>query len=197
MSAPVVYATTPEKDKVEQTAEMTEVSGVVFDAATLAPLAGVRVVAHGNSRYAAMTNEEGTYSLRVPNYVTLLDLTAPGYNLVQVAASKQSQVIYIYSEEFAADYVADVRVTDVAEANDFSLSTALAIDQEISKRLSGDVRTITRSGTPAMGSAMFIGGLNSLNANAQPLIVVDGVFLDQQYGREALHEGYYNNVLPC
>ena len=195
MSAPVVYATTPEKDKVEQTAEMTEVSGVVFDAATLAPLAGVRVVAHGNSRYAAMTNEEGTYSLRVPNYVTLLDLTAPGYNLVQVAASKQSQVIYIYSEEFAADYVADVRVTDVAEANDFSLSTALAIDQEISKRLSGDVRTITRSGTPAMGSAMFIGGLNSLNANAQPLIVVDGVFLDQQYGREALHEGYYNNVL--
>ena len=195
MSAPVVYATTPDKDKVEQTAEMTEVSGVVFDAATLAPLAGVRVVAHGNSRYAAMTNEEGTYSLRVPNYVTLLDLTAPGYNLIQVAASKQSQVIYIYSEEFAADYVPDVRVTDVAEANDFSLSTALAIDQEISKRLSSDVRTITRSGTPAMGAAMFIGGLNSLNANAQPLVVVDGVFLDQQYGREALHEGYYNNVL--
>lgn len=195
MSAPVAYATTPDKDKVEQATELTEVLGTVFDAATLSPLAGVRVVAHGNSRYAAMTNEEGTYSLRVPDYVTLLDLTAPGYNLVQIAVSKQSQVTYIYSEEFAADYVANVRVTDVAETKDFSLSTALTVDQEISKRLSGDVRTITRSGTPAMGAAMFIGGLNSLNANAQPLVVLDGVFLDQQYGREALHEGHYNNVL--
>lgn len=195
VSAPMAYAITPDKDVVEQTAELTEVSGIVYDAATLAPLAGVRVVAHGNSRYAAMTNEDGAYSLRIPDYVTLLDLTAPGYNLVQMAVSKQQQIVYIYSENFASDYVADIRVTDIAEANDFSLSTALTIDQEISKRLSGDVRTITRSGTPAMGAAMFIGGLNSLNANAQPLIVVDGVFIDQQYGREALHEGYYNNVL--
>ncbi len=195
VNAPMAYAITPDKDEVEQTAELTEVSGIVYDAATLVPLAGVRVVAHGNSRYAAMTNEDGAYSLRIPDYVTLLDLTAPGYNLVQMAVSKQQQIVYIYSENFASDYVADIRVTDIAVANDFSLSTALTIDQEISKRLSGDVRTITRSGTPAMGAAMFIGGLNSLNANAQPLIVVDGVFIDQQYGREALHEGYYNNVL--
>ena len=195
MSAPMVYAATPDNVKEEQADAMTKVSGTVYDAATLAPLAGVRVVAHGNKKYTAMTNEEGVYSLNVPGYVTLLDFTAPGYNLIQRAVSEQPQMVYIYSEQFADDYTINVRVTDVAEAGDFSLSTALTIDQEIGTRLSGDVRSITRSGTPAMGNAMFIGGLNSLNANAQPLIVLDGVFLDQQYGREALHEGHYNNVL--
>lgn len=195
MNTPMVYAGEPEKAKEEQTDVMIEVSGTVYDAATLAPLAGVRVVAHGNNRYTAMTNEDGTYSFSVPNYVTLLDLTAPGYNLVQMAVSEQPKVTYIYSEQFANNYTADVRVADVAETSDFSLTTALTVDQEISTRLSGDVRSITRGGTPAMGNAMFIGGLNSLNANAQPLIVVDGVFIDQQYGRESLHEGHYNNVL--
>lgn len=195
MNTPMVYAGAPEKAKEEQTDVMIEVSGTVYDAATLAPLAGVRVVAHGNNRYTAMTNEDGTYSFSVPNYVTLLDLTAPGYNLVQMAVSEQPKVTYIYSEQFANNYTADVRVADVAETSDFSLTTALTVDQEISTRLSGDVRSITRGGTPAMGNAMFIGGLNSLNANAQPLIVVDGVFIDQQYGRESLHEGHYNNVL--
>ena len=174
---------------------MTRVSGVVYDATSRTPLAGVRVVAHGNKKYTAMTNAEGVYSFEVPRFVTLLDFVAPGYNLVQMAVSEKTQDVFIYSEQFTKDYTEDIRVTDVAEASDFSLSTALSADQEISTRLSGDLRTITRGGTPAMGTAMFIGGLNSLNANAQPLIVLDGVFLDQQYGRGALHEGHYNNVL--
>lgn len=195
MNAPMAYAIVSDKTDSEQKVSTTKVSGIVFDAATRTPLAGVRIVAHGNSRYAAMTNEEGSYSFEVPHFVTLLDFTAPGYNLVQMAVSDKAQEVYIYTEQFSNDYTADIRVTDKAETSDFSLTTALTADQEINTRLSGDLRSITRSGTPAMGAAMFIGGLNSLNANAQPLIVLDGVFLDQQYGREALHEGHYNNVL--
>ena len=189
-----VYAA-QEENKVEKSVSMTKVSGIVYDAATRTPLAGVRIVAHGNARYAAMTNEKGVYSFDIPDFVTLLDFTAPGYNLIQMAVSEKEQEVYVYSEQFANDYTADVKITDIAETSDFSLSTALTVDQEINTRLSGDIRSITRSGTPAMGAAMFIGGLNSLNANAQPLIVLDGVFLDQQYSRAALHEGHYNNVL--
>ena len=195
LTTPVVYAAVPEKNVPEKTEEMVTVSGVVCDAATRVPLAGVRIVAHGNTNYTAMTNEEGTYSLQVPKYVTLLDFVAPGYNLIQMSVSEKHREVYIYSEDFSGDYDVDIQVADKAEAGDFALSTALTIDQEIKTRLGGDVRSITRGGTPAMGAAMFIGGLNSLNANAQPLIVLDGVFLDQQYGRDALHEGHYNNVL--
>ena len=195
LTTPAVYATSPEKTETGKIDEMITVSGVVYDAATRTPLAGVRVVAHGNEKYASMTNEEGTYSFKVPKYVTLLDFIAPGYNLVQMASNESCREVYVYSEQFTRGYNADIRVTDVAEAGDFALSTALTIDQEINTHLSGDIRSITRGGTPGMGAAMFIGGLNSLNANAQPLIVLDGVFLDQQYGRDALHEGHYNNVL--
>ena len=42
---------------------------------------------------------------------------------------------------------------------------------------------------------MLVEGINSLNANAQPLIVIDGVVMDMQYNREMLHDGYYNNML--
>jgi TonB-linked SusC/RagA family outer membrane protein len=42
---------------------------------------------------------------------------------------------------------------------------------------------------------MLIEGINSLHANAQPLVVVDGVIMDMQYSREMLHDGYYNNML--
>ena len=42
---------------------------------------------------------------------------------------------------------------------------------------------------------MFMNGLNSLNVNAQPLIVIDGDIVDQQYNRQMLHQGFYNNIL--
>ena len=194
LTAPVAFAEQLEEATV-QTEKMLTVSGTVYDAATRTPLAGVRVVAHGNMRYSTMTDETGAYSLDVPTFVTLLDLQAPGYGFIQVAVSEKIQSVYLYSGQFTGDYNDDVVVGDIAQTEDFSLSTALSVDQEIGTRLGGNLRTITRSGTPAMGAAMFIGGLNSLNANAQPLIVVDGVFVDQQYGRDALHEGHYNNVL--
>ena len=194
LTTPAAYAALP-AGAVAQAEKMVTVKGVVCDAATRQPLAGVRVVAHGNQRYSTMTDELGTYTLDVPDYATLLDLQAPGYNLVQMAVTDKPQQVYVYSDQFTDDYsTADV-VGDVAQTEGFALSTALTVDQEIGTRLGGSLRSITRSGTPAMGSALFIGGLNSLNANAQPLIVVDGVYLDQQYGRSALHEGHYNNVL--
>lgn len=194
LGTPVLYAAAPE-EKTEQSTVMNTVAAIVYDAATRTPLAGVRVTAHGNPKYSAMTDEKGFYTLDIPRYVTLLDIVAPGYNMIQMAANEKVGEIFLHSEQFSQDYTTEILVGDVAQAEDFSLTTALTADQEINTRLSGDLRSITRSGTPAMGAAMFIGGLNSLNANAQPLVVVDGVFLDQQYSREALHEGHYNNVL--
>ena len=74
-------------------------------------------------------------------------------------------------------------------------SSSLSIDQDIERLLAGDVRTILRNGTPAIGSYMTIRGMNSINANAQPLIILDGNMIDPQYDRETMHEGFYNNLL--
>ena len=57
------------------------------------------------------------------------------------------------------------------------------------------MHSISRSGLPGQGAYMMIRGVNSLNANAQPLIVLDGNIIDPEYERTSLHEGYYNNLL--
>ena len=45
--------------------------------------------------------------------------------------------------------------------------------------------------------AMFINGLNSLNSNAMPLVVLDGVVYDMLYDTRMLHNGYFNNLLQA
>lgn len=69
------------------------------------------------------------------------------------------------------------------------------IDDEIQNNLMADVYSVNRSGAPDNGASMFIRGLNSLNADAQPLIVIDGVEQDMQRGRINLHDGQFNNIL--
>ena len=46
-----------------------------------------------------------------------------------------------------------------------------------------------------MGSTSFIRGINSLNANAQPLFVVDGVIWNNFYDAELVHNNCFSNIL--
>ena len=172
------------------------VSGSVLDAASGAPVAGARIVAHGQNRYATMTGDDGSFQLEVPDFVTMIDVTAPGYNRLQQAVlAGKAMELKLYSEAFADDYQETVATATAHAAADFSLSSALSADDEIVSRLGADVRAVPRSGSPAMGAAMFIGGLGSLHANAMPLVIVDGVYMDQMYGRETVHDGFFNNLL--
>ena len=71
----------------------------------------------------------------------------------------------------------------------------LSIDEEMTRRLGGDIRMNMHSGNLEQGAAMFIRGFNSINANAQPLVILDGVELDMQRDRESLHLGDIFNML--
>lgn len=173
---------------------MKEVSGYVYDAATKQPLAGVRVQALNNRLYAGMTDETGTYTVKVPEFVTALYITTSDYNSVQLPIKGESgQNAYLYGNQLKGLYMDG---TELLNRSEFKVQapSALTIEGEIENSLNGAVRTITRGGLPAQGAAMFINGLNSLNTNAQPLIVVDGVMWDMQYDRSTLHDGFFNNV---
>lgn len=180
------------------TYEMFEFSGYVKDAATQNVLSGVRVAALNNNLYTAMTDENGYFTLKVPSFVKSLYIDAPGYNGIQyaIAGLKGEIEAQLYSVVFNGAYE---NVTRLSAANSalVDITTSPTIEAEIGSQLGADVHTITRSGTPAIGAAMFIRGLNSLNANAQPLVILDGVMLDLQANRMALHEGFYTNVLSA
>lgn len=173
------------------------VTGTVYDAATNTPLAGVRVQATGHKKITTMTNAEGKFTLNVPDYVTLLSFSTQGYLLVQRPVANNDIVnVRLYSDDFADNYTDDILLT-AERSFESGITTSITIDEEIQNKLGADVRAINRSGTAGIGTAMFIRGINSINANTQPLFVVDGVIWDLQEGNETIHMGAYNNVLSA
>jgi len=185
------------KGQAPSTIPLKSISGRVTDAATHIPLSGVHVQSYGNERYAAMTGENGIYTIKVPEYVTSLAIQVEGYNLAQTAISKRTKDVDValHSEVFTERYEHSTIAAKSTSAVGFNQTNDLSIEPQIQSKLGGDVRTITRSGLPGVGAVMFMNGLNSLSANAQPLIVLDGVLLDMQYNRSMIHDGYYNNLL--
>ena len=177
------------------TDRMKVVTGRVIDAATGQPLAGVIVSAYGNQRQTTMTDETGSYELHVPEYTRSVMMRIDGYALQQRAIAEGKADARLYSNAFSATYKTATSAVLSAEANQFDNTSEFSIDPLISQRLGGDVRTASRSGIAGMGNTMFINGFNSLNANAQPLVVIDDVLMDMQYSRDLLHDGYFNNLL--
>jgi TonB-linked SusC/RagA family outer membrane protein len=165
------------KDTV-QAANLTTVKGRIWDAATQSPVLGAKIQSK-DQHYSAMTDESGFFTIQIPQYLTQLYISAPDYSLIEYPLQGKSEI-----EVPVFRTTASIR----------SLS-ALTVDAEITSKLSGDMRTITHSGTPGIGASMFIRGFNSLNAGSQPLIIVDGVIFDNQYDRTSIHEGFILNPL--
>jgi TonB-linked SusC/RagA family outer membrane protein len=193
--APVIKA--PKRKQVVDTNPTIVVQGVVVDGATKLPLEGARLQTLGDNRYAAMTDADGKFSIKVPTFATSLFVQAPQYLSQQVAitAGDESQQIRIsmLSSAFSSMYE---NGTTITATNSFvSDGNGLSIDEEMTEKLGGDIRMNMHSGNLDQGAAMFIRGISSINANAQPLIILDGVELDMQQNRQSLHLGDVFNML--
>ena len=189
----------PKRKQVVDTNPTISVRGVVVDDVTKAPMAGVRIQALNDNRYVAMTDEDGTFTIKIPTFTTSLYVQTPTYLSQQVAiiAGDESQQVRIsmLSDAFAPMYADG---TNITARNSFtSNGGGLSIDEEMTARLGGDIRMNMHSGSLEQGAAMFIRGISSVNANAQPLVILDGVELDMQRNRESLHLGDIFNMLSA
>ena len=187
------------KAKQEKKYPTIDVAGKVFDAATGEPLAGAQIQAYNNKNYTAMTGEDGSFVIKVPEFVTSLSIKLEGYNLNQTSINGRTSDIEIYlrSDLFKGDYQESITAARSVSTKGFESTPAITVDDEIQNRLGADIHTMMRSANPGQGVSMFINGINSLNSNAQPLVVVDGVIFDQMYDTEMLHTGYFNNLLQA
>ena len=187
----------PKRTLTVKNYETRTVKGVVLDGATKQPIAGAIVRAADIDGYSVLTDDDGTYELKLPVFSSALYITTPDHNpvrlgLVKDEAQKETR---LYPSIFAAEYGQHTNVLGDKVATDFKYTNAINIKDEIQKQMGGQVYTISRNGTPGVGSVMYIQGLNSLNVNAQPLVIIDDVIIDQQYGRTLLHDGFYNDIL--
>ncbi len=182
------------KPKKEKTYEMKEVTGFVTDDATGEPMGGVRIQALGLERYSTLTAEDGSYKLSIPVFSDAVYVYAEGYNPLQVAVKDGVADANLIVSDFNGSFTDGTSIISQKTVT-IDESSGISVDQDIERLLSGDVRTILRSGIPGIGSYKTIRGVNSINANAQPLIILDGNMIDPQYDRETMHEGFYNNLL--
>ncbi len=182
------------KPKKEKTYEMKQVWGSVIDDATGEPMGGVRIQALGLERYSTLTDEDGTYKLSIPVFCDAVYVYAEGYNPLQVAVKDGQAHANLISSDFNASFTDGTSI--IAEKKVYiNESSGVSIDSDIERLLSGDVRTVLRNGLPGIGTYNTIRGVSSINANAQPLIILDGNMIDPQYDRVTMHEGFYNNLL--
>lgn len=189
--------------KEDKQYQMKTVKGIILDQATKTPLAGIQIKTLENNRYTTMSDEDGLFTIIVPVFSTSLYVYAPQYLSQQVAIGKsggKTLKILLLSDKYKRMYD---NGNKIIATNSFAsyASPSITIDGNIQSQLGSDIRSIQRSAAPAIGNAMFIRGLNSLNSNSQPLIVIDGVEQDMQQNRLSLHSGQFNNMLvnisPC
>ena len=175
----------------------TMLHGVVVDQVSKKPLAGIQLKVLGYDRYSAMTGADGKFTIKVPEFATTLFVHSPSFMSQQVAINAKDTEkdiqVFMMQEKFRPMYTEGTTYT--AQAGFDAEAKDVTIESDIENILGADVRTVTRSAAPGIGASMFVRGLSSINANAQPLIVVDGVEQDMQQNRLSLHSGQINNIL--
>jgi TonB-dependent starch-binding outer membrane protein SusC len=165
------------------------VTGTITDAKDGSALPGVSVLVKGTTT-GTQTSADGTFRLSVPDNATTLEISYVGYAtqevpitggnikiaLQQSAAALNELVVIGYGTQQKKDLTG--AITSI-NAKDFQKGDITSPDQLIAGKVAGVVVT-SNGGEPGSGSTIRIRGTSSLNANQDPLIVIDGVPLDNE-----------------
>ena len=172
------------------------VTGIVTDAALGTPMAGVKVQAYNNALHSAMTKEDGSVSIKLPEYVSSLTFSLDGCNTIVRSLNGQTDLsVKMFSDAFSEVYSTKTVASSSESVRISNLGADIEVDNQIQQSLQGSILSTIRSGQIGVGAVYQIDGINSLNINTQPLIVLDGVILDMGYNNTTMHEGFYNNLL--
>ncbi len=167
------------------------VQGHVKDA--LGEVIGASVVEKENPSNGTITDFDGNFSLSVPKDAILV-VSFIGYKSQEVAAAPNVVVTLVEDSELLDEVV--VIGYGTAKKNDLTGSVTAIKPDEINKGLTtsaqdmlsgkiAGVSVISSGGDPGGAATIRIRGGSSLNASNDPLIVIDGLAMDN-YGVQGL-----------
>ena len=164
------------------------ITGKVTDAKDGSALAGVTVSAKG-TKEATQTIADGSFRISVSPSVNTLIFTSVGYATQEVSIAGKTSVevslviTNVLINEVVVTGYGTSRRKDLTgsiatiTAKDFVKGPIVSPEQLIAGKVAG-VQITPNSGMPGSGSRIRIRGGTSLRASNDPLIVVDGVPLD-------------------
>jgi TonB-dependent starch-binding outer membrane protein SusC len=164
------------------------ISGKVTDSRTGTPVAGASVTPK-NSTDGTTTGTDGAFTLRVSPQVRTIVISFIGYADQDVDVTSNTTVNVALSEsaldlnEVVVIGYGTARKKDLTgsvaqvSSKDFQKGIITTPEQLIAGKVAG-VQISSNGGQPGVGSRIRIRGGTSLNASNDPLIVIDGVAVD-------------------
>ncbi|MGM5469478.1 SusC/RagA family TonB-linked outer membrane protein [Flavobacteriaceae bacterium LMO-SS05] len=163
----------------------TSVSGTVTDEANI-PIPGVNVIIKGTTT-GASTDFDGNFTVRansgdiivfsylgfVTQELTYNEGQTLNVTLIQDVAQLNEIVIIGYGTTTRKDATGSV---EAITAEDFTKGNIVTAENLLSGRVAGV--TVNTSGAPGSGSQIRIRGGSSINASNDPLIIIDGLPID-------------------
>ena len=162
-------------------------SGSVVDEVSSSGIAGVNILVKGTTNGTA-SDLDGTFKISV-NSGDVLVFSYLGYLTKEVTYSGQTTLTVVMSEDSSVlDEIVVIGygsikkddltgAADLITSEDFNQGAMLSPEQLITGKLAG-VSITSGGGAPGEGQAIRIRGLGSLSLTNSPLIVVDGVPLN-------------------
>ena len=165
-------------------AQPKQVSGTVVDAA--GPVVGASVIEKGTMN-GAVTDLDGKYTIIVPEGATMV-ISSIGYKDVELLVGSQSvynatlqedrqlldEVVVVGYGTMKRSDLSGSSVSMTEESLKGSIVSSL--DQTLQGRAAG-VTAVQTSGAPGSSSSIRVRGQATINANAEPLYVIDGVIV--------------------
>lgn len=166
------------------------VSGTVTESATGMPVPGVNVIVKGTSN-GTTTDFDGNYTLENVSNGEILVFSFLGFATEEIPFEGQSTLDVALDEDQATlDEVVLIGYGSTSEqdatgavqkitAEEFNQGAVISPEQLIAGKSAG-VQITPPGGAPGEGATIRIRGGSSLSGNNSPLVVVDGVPLDQR-----------------
>jgi len=160
------------------------VKGVITD--EIGPVIGASVIVKGTAN-GVITDLDGNYSITVKEGATL-EVSSIGYTTVEILVGSQSVYNVTLKEDrmlldesvvvgYGTMKRSDLSGSSVSmKESDLKGSVITSLDQTLQGRAAG-VTAVQTSGAPGSSSSIRVRGQATVNANAEPLYVIDGVIV--------------------
>lgn len=196
---------------ISMVAQKVPVSGTVSD--QTGPVIGASVIEKGTTN-GTMTDNDGHFTLTVSKGA-VIEISSIGYKTQEITVGAQTNFTVTLSEdnEFLDEVVVvgygSMKKSDLAGASvsmkesDLKGSIISSLDQSLQGRAAG-VTAVTTSGAPGSSSSIRVRGQATINANAEPLYVIDDGVIVQGGGNtgadfglgDALGNGKVSTISP-